>query len=107
MVMETTTNTQKIEKALEILKYQDWFWAMADYTHPAIDEARGSMRAFVNVVASISDRAIVKALRELWKATYEYVHATMWGSNDAAEAKYNSTKEQLMAIINTQYMAAA
>lgn len=102
-----TTNTQKIEKALQILNQQDWYWAMADYTHPALDEARGSMRAFVNVVASISDRAIVKALRQLWTATYEYVHETMWSENKKAKAEYEAMKAQLMAIIQPQYMAAA
>ena len=39
---------ETINKALEVLKNHDWWWMMADYTHPAIDNARGSMRYFVN-----------------------------------------------------------
>ena len=105
--METATTSQKIEKALEILKGQDWWWCMSDYTHPAYDYACGSMRAFVELVASISDKAIVKALRDLWTATYNYVHATMWSANEKAKAEFEATKAQLMAIIQPQYAMAA
>lgn len=105
--MATSTNSKKIEKALEILKGQDWWWCMSDDTHPAYDNACGSMRAFVEVVASITDRAIVKALRDLWTATYEYVHATMFGSSKEKDSKFEATKAQLMAIIQPQYAMAA
>ena len=104
----TTTTSQKIDKALEILKAQDWYWCMSDYTHPAYDYACGSMRAFVELVATINDSAIVKALRDLWTATYNYVHATMWGSNDKAKAEFEATKSALMAVIKpTAYAQAA
>ena len=86
---------------------QDWYWCMSDYTHPAYDYACGSMRAFVELVASISDKAIVKALRDLWTATYNYVHATMWSANEKAKAEFEATKAQLMAIIKPQYAMAA
>ena len=99
--------SQKIEKALEILNAQDWYWCMSDYTHPAYDNACGSMRAFVELVATINDKNIVKALRDLWTATYKYVHATMWSSNDKAKAEYNAIKAELMAVINPQYALAA
>ena len=99
--------SQKIEKALEILNAQDWYWCMSDYTHPAYDNACGSMRAFVELVATINDKNIVKALRDLWTATYKYVHATMWSSNDHAKAEYNTIKAELMAVINPQYALAA
>ena len=102
-----TTTSQKIDEALEILKAQDWYWAMSDYTHPAYDYACGSMRAFVELVASISDKAIVKALRDLWTATYNYVHATMWSANEKAKAEFEAMKAQLMAIIKPQYAMAA
>ena len=103
-----TTTSQKIDKALEILKAQDWYWCMSDYTHPAYDYACGSMRAFVELVATINDCAIVKALRDLWTATYNYVHATMWGSNDKAKAEFEATKTALMAVIKpTAYAQAA
>lgn len=99
--------SQKIEKALEILNGQDWYWCMSDYTHPAYDYACGSMRAFVELVATINDKAIVKALRDLWTATYNYVHATMWSANEKAKAEFEATKAQLMAIIQPQYAMAA
>ena len=102
--MATTAN--KIEKALSILNSHDWYWAMADYTNPAYGNAYGSMRAFVDVVASIADSTIVEALRGLWTATYNYVHATMWGENKKAKAEYETMKAQLMAVIQPQLAAA-
>lgn len=105
--MATATTSQKIEKALEILKGQDWYWMMADYTNPAYGNAYGSMRAFVEVVASIADKVIVEALRNLWQATYDYIHATMWCANEKAKAEFEATKAQLMSIIKPQYAMAA
>lgn len=104
----TTTTSQKIDKALNILSHHDFYWAMCDYTHPAYDNAYSSMRAFVELVATINDSEIVKALRDLWTATYNYVHATMWGSNDKAKAEFEATKSALMAVIKpTAYAQAA
>ena len=105
--MATATTQQKIEKALSILKGQDWYWFMADYTHPAYDYACGSMRAFVELVASIDDKTIVKALRDLWTATYDYIHATMWSKSEEAKTEYENKKAELMAIIQPQYAVAA
>ena len=99
--------SQKIEKALEILNGQDWYWCMSDYTHPAYDYACGSMRAFVELVATINDKTIVKALRDLWTATYNYVHATMWSANEKAKAEFEATKAELMAVIKPQYAMVA
>jgi hypothetical protein len=65
------------------------------------------MRAFVELVATIEDSTIVKALRDLWTATYEYVHATMWGSNEAAKAEFNAKEAELMAVIKPTYSVAA
>ena len=105
--MATATTSQKIEKALSIMKSHDWYWCMADYTNPAYSNAYSSMRAFVEVVASIADSIIVEALRNLWQATYDYIHKTMWGSNDEAKVEYEAIKEQLMAVILPQYVMAA
>lgn len=102
-----TTTSQKIEKALSIMKSHDWYWAMADYTNPAYGNAYGSMRAFVEVVATISDSNIIKALRDLWKATYDYVHATMWGSSVEAKETFKAKEAELMSIINPIYQMAA
>ena len=88
-----------INKALETLKNHDWYWMMADYSHPAMDYARGNMRYFVELVASIKDSTIEKALRELWKATYENVHANMWSKDEEANKVFEAKKTELMAII--------
>ena len=102
--MATTVN--KIEEALSILNNHDWYWMMCD-SNSAYGYARGSMRAFVELVATIENSSIVKALRDLWKATYEYVHATMWGSNDAAKAEFKEKEAELMAVIMPTYAVAA
>jgi hypothetical protein len=65
------------------------------------------MRAFVELVASINDSTIVKALRDLWTATYKYIHATMWSANEKAKAEYEAKKAELMAVVNPQFVMAA
>ena len=100
------TTAKKIEKALQILKGHDWYWMMCD-SNSAYGYARGSMRAFVELVATINDSSIVKALRDLWTATYNYVHATMWSANEKAKAEFEAIKAELMAVIKPQYAMAA
>ena len=102
--MATTAN--KIEKALQILNGHDWYWMMCD-SNSAYGYARGSMRAFVELVATIEDSTIVKALRDLWTATYEYVHATMFGSSSEAKETFKAKESELMAIIKPTYQMAA
>lgn len=96
----------KIEKALEIMNHQDWYWCMSD-SNSAYGYACGSMRAFVELVATIEDSTIVKALRDLWTATYNYVHATMWSANEKAKAEYKTIKANLMAVIKPTFQMAA
>ena len=102
--MATTAN--KIEKALSIMSSHDWYWCMSD-SNSAYGYARGSMRAFVELVATIEDSTIVKALRDLWTAHYEFVKATMWGSNETAKALFQSKEAELMAVIKPAYQMAA
>lgn len=102
--MATTAN--KIETALQIMNQHDWYWCMAD-SNSAYGYAYGTMRMFVELVATIEDSTIVKALRDLWKATYDYVHATMWSSNDAAKAEFKAKEAELMAVIKPTYQMAA
>ena len=47
-----------INKALETMNNHDWYWCFADYSHPAMDYARGNMRYFVELVASIKNSTI-------------------------------------------------
>ncbi len=102
--MATTVN--KIEEALSILNNHDWYWMMCD-SNSAYGYARGSMRAFVELVATIDDAAIVKAMGDLWTANYKYVHATMFSSNDMAKAEFKSKEAELMSIINPTFAVAA
>jgi len=102
-----TATANKIETALQILNHHDWYWCMADYTTPAYGNAYGSMREFVELVASIEDNTIIKALRDLWTATYEYVRSTMFGYNDEAKAKFKAREAELLAIIKPTYVMAA
>lgn len=99
-----------INKALATMNNHDWYWMMADYSHPAMDYARGNMRYFVELVASIKNSTIENALRELWIATYENVHANLFVRNEEANKQYEVKKAELMAIIlpseNGQKMAA-
>lgn len=99
-----------INKALEAMNNHDWYWMMADYSHPAMDYARGNMRYFVELVATISNADIRKAMRDLWVATYENIHANLWIKDEEANKQYEMKKAELMAIIfpseNGQRMAA-
>ncbi len=101
------TTSQKIAKALSIMEAHDWYWCMADYSAPAYSNAFITMRSFVEVVASIADATIVKALRELWTAKYKYIHATMWESNPEAKKSFEAKESELMAIIQPLYSVAA
>lgn len=101
------TTQQKIEKALSIMKSHDWYWCMADYTYPAYGNAYDSMRAFVEIVASINDKVIINALRDLWTVTYNYIHATMWSADEKAKVEFEKAKAELMATILPQYAIAA
>ena len=96
--MATTAN--KIEKALEIMNHQDWYWCMSD-SNSAYGYACGSMRAFVELVATIEDAAIVKALRDLWTANYEYVHSK------SDKETFKAKEAELMSIINPTFAMAA
>ena len=96
--MATTAN--KIEKALSILNHHDWYWMMCD-SNSAYGYSRGSMRAFVELVATINDAAIVKALRDLWTANYEYVHSK------SDKETFKAKEAELMSIINPTFAMAA
>ena len=103
--MATTAN--KIETALQVMNQHDWYWCLADFTNPAYGNAYSSMRTFVELVATIEDSTIVKALRDLWTAHYEFVRATMFRSNDEANAQFQAKKTELMSIIMPAYAVAA
>lgn len=96
--MATTAN--KIETALKIMNQHDWYWCMSE-SNSACGYARGSMRAFVELVASINDAAIIKAMRDLWMAKYQLVH------NRCSKESFLTREAELMAIINQSNAMAA
>ena len=99
--------TNKIETALQVMNQHDWYWCMADFTNPAYGNAFSSMRTFVELVATIEDSIIAKALRDLWTAHYNYVHATMRCNDDEAKAQFQAKETELMGIIMPTYAVAA
>ena len=96
--MATTAN--KIEKALQILNHHDWYWMMCD-SNSAYGYARGSMRAFVELVATIENAAIVKALRDLWTANYEFAHSR------CDKETFKAIETEIMNIISPPFSVAA
>ena len=53
------------------------------------------MRAFVELIAEISNKVIVATLRELWEVT---AHKA-WTDDKEEKAKYESIRVELMATI--------
>ena len=102
--------TDIINKALEVLNNQDWFWYFSDYQ---VDEMRNkaysSMRNFVELVATINDVKIRKAMRELWTATYNFkeLSSPMSSPSEIQTREYNNRKSELMAFILPSYNMAA
>lgn len=84
--------TNKIEKALSILSHHDWYWMMSE-SNSAYFSARNNMRAFVELVASINDLTIVKAMRTLWTANYEFAH------NRCDKETFKAKEAELLAAI--------
>ena len=94
--------TEIINKALKVLNSQDWYWYMSDYQVSEMkDKAYSSMRYFVELISTISDSTIRKAMRELWMATYNYksLSSPMSSPTDKEVQEYNNTKAELMAVI--------
>lgn len=94
--------TEMINKALEVMNGQDWYWYLSDYQVAEMrDKAYSTMRYFVELVASISDAKIRKAMRELWTVTYNYMglSSPMSSPTDIQTKEYNDRKAELMAVI--------
>ncbi len=96
--MATTSN--KINEALSILRNHDWYWMMSE-SNSAYGYACGSMRAFVELVATIENSTIVKAMRDLWTANYEFAH------NRCDKETFKAREAELMAVIKPTYAVAA
>lgn len=102
------TTSEKVNEALEILRGHDWYWCMADYNvSQERNAAYGNMKAFVRLVATIAEKEIAQALRDLWCAKHDLVSATFFGSDEKAEKAFETKKSELMAIIMPQQLAIA
>lgn len=94
--------TEIINKALEVMNGQDWYWYLSDYQIAEMKEkAYSTMRYFVELVASINDSTIRKAMRELWTATYNYkgLSSPMSSPSEIQTREYDNRKAELMAVI--------
>lgn len=89
------TITDKIEKAFQMINEHDWWWAWAEYCGDARDRAYSHMRAFVELITEISDKAIASTLRELWEVT---AHKA-WTDDSDKKAQYEATRTELIAAI--------
>ena len=102
--------TEIINKALEVMNGQDWYWYMSDYQVSEMkDKAYSTMRYFVELVASINDATIRKAMRELWIVTYNYMglSSPMSSPSEIQTREYDNRKAELMAVILPSYNMAA
>ena len=100
------TTQEVIYKALEVMNSQDWHWYMSDFQiNEMKDKAYGTMRYFVELVASINDATIRKAMRELWMTTYNYkgLSSPMSSPSEIQTREYNNRKAELMAVILPSY----
>lgn len=94
--------TETIDKALKVLNSQDWYWYLSDYQVVEMkDKAYGTMRKFVELVASINDSTVRKAMRELWTVTYNYkgLSSPMSSPSEIQTREFNNRKTELMAVI--------
>lgn len=102
--------TEIINKALEVMNGQDWYWYLSDYQVAEMKgKAYSTMRHFVELVASIHDATIRKAMRELWTVTYNYMglSSPMSSPTDIQTREYDNRKAELMTVILPSYNMAA
>lgn len=96
------TTKEIINKALEVMNGQDWYWYLSDYQVAEMkSKAYSTMRDFVELVASINDATIRKALRELWIITYNYMglSSPLSSPTDKQTNEYKNHKAELMTVI--------
>lgn len=104
------TTQEVIYKALEVMNSQDWYWYMSDnQVEEMKDKAYSTMRYFVELVSSIHDATIRKAMRELWTATYDYkgYSSPMSSPSEIHTREYDNRKAELMEVILPSYKIAA
>ncbi len=87
-----------IAEAIEMINGHDWYWRMADYGFESrYQSAKATMKAYVALVANLTDSTVKQALRDLWTLHYNVASDDVNGRNtDYFEAQEAS----LLAIIN-------
>lgn len=97
------TTIDKIQEAIKMMNEHDWWWAWAEYcTQPRI-ESYSHMKAFVRLVSSINDAAIISTLREMWVLTSKKA----WTDNKNKQTEYENQRMALMATLPTAILQAA
>lgn len=103
----TMATIELAKQALSILNNHDFRYYLDDYayTNGRRDEAKASMKRFVNVTNKIGGE-MRELLRELWIATYRYKKAFQpgWTSDDAPERE--ATMKELKAKVEELLEAA-
>lgn len=92
------TTSHNIDTALNILKYRDWTWEMADDNFMGRhNQAKAEMRAFVAEVNKIDDIEVRNALRRYWILKYNSLQALYKGEKfrdkdelESLKARFNS-----------------
>lgn len=94
----------KIQTALDIIDTFDWGWRMEDSNYNEnMAKAKNRTRHFTETLKEISDKAIVKALREIWIAYYDLSQPFM--DKDYYKKKnqaLDDTKNKLSELLNKQ-----
>lgn len=91
--------TKNIKKALDILRYRDWTWMMADDNYNCrYNAAKAEMKEFVATVKGIDDASIREALLRYWVMKFESVRASINGCSYEKEADLESLCNQFALV---------
>lgn len=100
--METSKNiSEMVKEAVKMVNEHDWFWCFADYTHPALENARGHMAAFVSLINNIKNVEVREALRNLWIAKSEWATVNLTNINEESAKIYRAKEQATLTAINS------
>ena len=90
------TQENKIQEALDMIRYFDWYWRMCDLGY--MEERRraySGMRRFVEHVCTIPNKAVREALRNLWTLKYRETQDSLSGEKN----DYTEKRNEYMAVL--------
>ena len=93
------TQNNNINEALLMIAHHDWFWMMSEEYTRSYNAAKASMKAFVALVNTISNKSIREALRALWMLKYD-------NARNAINGKEEDTNAKETELMNTIALAA-